>query len=80
MVGRGTQGGQTHGGRVYCGPVEQGGTPTHAVGGGGGGGTGERSEEIRTRAILRASESQMGRCAKAEEAENIKEQIGLALE
>ena len=40
----------------------------------------ERAEEIHTRAILRALGSQMGRCAKAEEADDIKEQIWLALE
>ena len=40
----------------------------------------ERAEEIHERAILRALESQMGRCAEAEEADNIKEQIRLALE
>ena len=40
----------------------------------------ERADEIHTRAILRALESQMGRGAETEEAENIKEQIRLALE
>ena len=39
----------------------------------------ERAEEIHTRAILRALESQMGRCAEDEEADDIKEQIQLAL-
>ena len=40
----------------------------------------ERAEEIQERAIPRASESQMGRCAEAEEAGDIKEKIRLALE
>ena len=40
----------------------------------------KRAEEIHTRAIPRALESQMGRGAEAEEAEDIKEQIWLALE
>ena len=40
----------------------------------------ERAEEVRTEAILRAFESQMGRSAEAIEAEDIKEQIRLALE
>ena len=39
-----------------------------------------RTEEMRTTAILRALESQMGRGTAAEEAEDIKEQIRLALE
>ena len=40
----------------------------------------ERTEEVRELAILRALESQMDRCAEAEEAEDIREQIRLALE
>ena len=40
----------------------------------------DRAEKIHTKAILRALESQMGRCAEAEEAGDIKEQIRLALE
>ena len=40
----------------------------------------ERTEEVRETAILRALESQMDRCAEAEEAEDIREQIRLALE
>ena len=40
----------------------------------------ERAEEVRTGAILRALESEMGRSAEAEEAEDSKEQITLALE
>ena len=39
----------------------------------------ERAEDMRTGAILRASESQIGGGAEAEEAEDIKEQINLAL-
>ena len=39
MVGRGTQGGWTHGGGVYYGPVEKSRTPTNAVGQTDGGGT-----------------------------------------
>ena len=40
----------------------------------------KRAEEMRTRAILRALESQMGRSAEAEEAEDIQEQIWLPRE
>ena len=40
----------------------------------------ERTEEVREMAVLRALESQMDRCAEAEEAEDIREQIRLALE
>ena len=40
----------------------------------------ERTEEVREIAVLRALESQMDRCAEAEEAEDIREQIRLALE
>ena len=40
----------------------------------------ERTEEVRDKAVLRALESQMDRCAEAEEAEDIREQIRLALE
>ena len=40
----------------------------------------ERREEVRERAVLRALESQMDRCAEAEEAEDIREQIRLELE
>ena len=40
----------------------------------------ERAEEVHERAILRALESQMGRCAEAQEVEDIKEQIRLALQ
>ena len=40
----------------------------------------ERTEEVRENAILRALESQMDRCAEAEEVEDIREQIRLALE
>ena len=39
----------------------------------------ERTEEVREMAVLRALESQMDRCAEAEEAEDIREQIRLAL-
>ena len=39
-----------------------------------------RPEEVRENAILRALESQMDRCAAAEEVEDIREPIGLALE
>ena len=40
----------------------------------------ERAEEVHERAVLRALESQMDRCAEAEEVEDIKEQIRLAME
>ena len=40
----------------------------------------ERTEEVREKAVLRALESQMDRYAEAEEAEDIREQIRLALE
>ena len=40
----------------------------------------ERTEEVREKAVLRALESQMDRCAEAEEVEDIREQIWLALE
>ena len=40
----------------------------------------EEAEEIHTRALLRALGTQMCRCAEAEEAEDIKEQIRLPLE
>ena len=40
----------------------------------------ERTEEVREKAVLRALESQMDRCAEAEEVEDIREQIRLALE
>ena len=40
----------------------------------------ERTEEVHESAILRALESQMDRCAEAEEVEDIREQIRLALE
>ena len=40
----------------------------------------ERSEEVREKAVLRALESQMDRCAEAEEVEYIREQIRLALD
>ena len=40
----------------------------------------KRTEEVRENAILRALESQMDRCAEAEEVEDIREQIWLALE
>ena len=40
----------------------------------------ERTEEVREMAVLRALESQMDRCAEVEEAEDIREQIWLALE
>ena len=40
----------------------------------------ERTEKVREMAILRAFESQMDRCAEAEKAEEIREQIRLALE
>ena len=39
----------------------------------------ERTEEVRKMAVLRALESQMDRCAEVEEAEDIREQIRLAL-
>ena len=40
----------------------------------------ERAEEVHDRAILRALESQMGGCAQAQQVEDIKEQIRLAME
>ena len=40
----------------------------------------ERTGEVRKKAILRALELQMDRCAEAEEVEDIREQIPLALE
>ena len=40
----------------------------------------ERTEEVREKAVLRALESQMDRCAEAEEVEDIREQMRLALE
>ena len=40
----------------------------------------ERTEEVREKAILRALELQMDRCAEAEEVEDIRKQILLALE
>ena len=40
----------------------------------------ERMEEVREMAVLRVLESQMDRCAEAEEAKDIREQIRLALE
>ena len=40
----------------------------------------ERADEIQERAIARVLESQMGRCAEAEEAWDIKEEIWLVLE
>ena len=40
----------------------------------------KRTDEVREMAVLRALESQMDRCAEAEEAEDIKEQIQLALD
>ena len=40
----------------------------------------ERVEEVHERAVLRALESQMDRCAEAEEVEDIKEQLRLAME
>ena len=40
----------------------------------------EEAGEVRTGAILRAFESQMGRCAEEGEAEDMKEQMRLALE
>ena len=40
----------------------------------------ERTDEVREMAVLRALELQMDRCAEAEEAEDIREQIWLALE
>ena len=40
----------------------------------------ERAEEVHERAVLRALESQIDRCAEAEEVEDIKEQIRLAME
>ena len=40
----------------------------------------ERAEKVHERAVLRALESQMDRCADAEEVEDIKEQIGSAME
>ena len=40
----------------------------------------ERREELRKKAVLRALESPMNRCAEAEEVEDIREQIRLALE
>ena len=40
----------------------------------------ERAEEVHEKAVLRALESQMGRCGEAEEVEDIREQIRLALE
>ena len=40
----------------------------------------ERTEDVREKAILRALESQMDRCAEAEGVQDIREQIWLALE
>ena len=40
----------------------------------------ERTQEVSEKAVLRALESQMDRCAEAEEVEDISEQIWLALE
>ena len=40
----------------------------------------ERAQEVHERAVLRALESQMDRCAEAEEVDDIKEQIRLAME
>ena len=40
----------------------------------------ERAEQGHERAVLRALESQMDRCAEAEEVEDIREQIRLAME
>ena len=40
----------------------------------------ERVEEVHERAVLQALESQMDSCAEAEEVEDIKEQIRLAME
>ena len=40
----------------------------------------ERTEDVPEKAVLRALESQMDRCAETEEAEDIREQIRLALE
>ena len=40
----------------------------------------ERAEEVHERVFIRALESQMDRCAEAEEVEDIKEQIRLAME
>ena len=40
----------------------------------------ERAEEVHERAVLRALESQMDRCAEEEEVEDIREQIRLAME
>ena len=40
----------------------------------------ERAEEVHERAVLRALESQMDKCAEAEEVEDIREQIRLAME
>ena len=40
----------------------------------------ERTEQVSEKAVLRALESQMDRCAEAEEVEDIREQIRLALE
>ena len=40
----------------------------------------EKMEEVREKAVLRALESQMDRCAEAEETEDIREQIRLPLE
>ena len=41
---------------------------------------GGRTEEVRENAILQALESQTDRCAEAEEVEDIRKQIRLALE
>ena len=41
---------------------------------------GDRAEGVHERAVLRTLESQMGRCAEAEEVEDIKEQIRLEME
>ena len=80
MVGRRTQGEQAQGGSVYGGPVKTSETPTHAVVGQVEEVRVEKAEEVHERAVLRALESQMGRCAEAEEVEDIKEQIRLAIE
>ena len=75
MVGRGTQGGLTCGSSVHCGPVAlmRWVREVEEV-------RVARAEDTHTRAILRALESQMGRGAAAEEADEIKEQNRLALE
>ena len=60
--------------------VEKGGATTHGMGWEVKEVRVERAEEVREKAALQALKSEMGRCAQAEEMEDIREQIRLALE